>query len=148
VIGGYIEHPNGTQVAVKNIKVFKIGKRKIDIKPAFKIALKHPRVNPIVMRVKQSDCKDIKINNNSTNNNNSSYYEDKKYLILLGGALPSVVEDKKLFVNTNTQCSVIEYEAIFNQLMRKDTTVLAEQKTLKVLYNDKENGKNYEKLAL
>jgi len=76
----------------------------MDIKPAFKILLKHPRVNPIVMRVKQSDCKDVK----------SNFYDEKKYLILLGGALPSVVEDKKLFVNTNTQCSVIEYDAIFN----------------------------------
>lgn len=51
-------------------------------------------------------------------------------------------------MNTNTQCSVIDYESIFNQLIRHDATELSESKTLKVLYNDKESGKNYEKLAL
>lgn len=95
-------------------------------------------MNPIVIRVKQSQCKDAKV----------SLSEDKKYLILLGGALPNIVEDRKVFMNTNTQCSVIEYDSIFNQLIRHDATELSESKTLKVLYNDKESGKNYEKLAL
>lgn len=92
VIGGYVELPNGTFAAKKNIKVFNIGKIKMDIKPSFSISLKHPRINPIVMKVKSSDCKDAKL----------TIGEDKKYLILLGGALLNVVEDKKVFTNTNT----------------------------------------------
>ncbi|KAL4499354.1 hypothetical protein ABPG72_006940 [Tetrahymena utriculariae] len=137
VIGGYLDMGNGQFQPKTNIKVFNIGKRKIDIRPAFQIQMRNPRINPIVMRVKQSHCKDAKV----------SQTEDRKFLLLLGGANPEIVDNRKVYVDTNTCCSVIDYENIFKQLERKDTTQLEISQTLKVFYNDQEAGRNLEKVA-
>ncbi|KAL4454535.1 hypothetical protein ABPG74_021740 [Tetrahymena malaccensis] len=137
VIGGYVDMGNGSFQPKTNIKVFNIGKRKIDIKPAFQIQMRNPRINPIVMRVKQSHCKDAKV----------SQTDDKKFLLLLGGAIPEIIDNRKVYVDTNTCCSVIDYENIFKQLQRKDSTQLEISQTLKVFYNDQEAGRNLEKVA-
>lgn len=58
MIGGYVELPDGSVQPKNNIKVFNIGKREMDVKPAFSIRLKHPRINPIVIKLKHSESKD------------------------------------------------------------------------------------------
>lgn len=75
VIGGYNLTKYNTIQIRKDIKVFNIKRREINIEPAFTIVMNYARMNPIVMFIKQKHCEYQEI----------AIDMDKKYIVLIGG---------------------------------------------------------------